>query len=130
MPLLLYICSKIEAMLSIQLFRQEKELVLAGLQKKNFSNIALVDTIIEVDELRRTAQQENDALAAIVNAASKEIGALMGKGDKEAAEALKQQVAQHKDQAKALQAKLSELDAKLQELLISLPNLPHSTVPV
>lgn len=130
MPLLLYICSKIEAMLSIQLFRQEKELVLAGLQKKNFSNIALVDTIIEVDELRRTAQQENDALAAIVNAASKEIGALMGKGDKEAAEALKQQVAQHKDQAKALQAKLSELDAKLQELLISLPNLPHNTVPV
>lgn len=130
MPLLLYICSKIESMLSIQLFRQEKELVLAGLQKKNFSNTALVDTIIEVDELRRTAQQENDALAAIVNAASKEIGALMGKGEKEAAEALKQQVAQHKDQAKALQAKLSELDAKLQELLISLPNLPHSSVPV
>jgi seryl-tRNA synthetase len=116
-------------MLSIQLFRQEKELVLAGLQKKNFSNTALVDAIIEVDELRRTAQQENDALAAIVNAASKEIGALMGKGEKEAAEALKQQVAQHKDQAKALQTKLSELDARLQELLISLPNLPHQSVP-
>jgi seryl-tRNA synthetase len=116
-------------MLSIQLFRQEKELVLAGLQKKNFSNTALVDSIIEVDELRRTAQQENDALAAIVNAASKEIGALMGKGEKEAAEALKQKVAQHKDQAKALQTKLSELDARLQELLISLPNLPHQSVP-
>ena len=129
MPLLLYICSKIESMLSIQLFRQEKELVLAGLQKKNFSNTALVDSIIEVDELRRTAQQENDALAAIVNAASKEIGALMGKGEKEAAEALKQQVAQHKDQAKALQTKLSELDTRLQELLISLPNLPHQSVP-
>jgi seryl-tRNA synthetase len=117
-------------MLSIQLFRQEKELVLAGLQKKNFSNTALVDAIIEVDELRRSAQQENDALAAIVNAASKEIGALMGKGEKEAAEALKQQVAQHKDQAKALQTKLSELDARLQELLISLPNLPHQSVPI
>ena len=129
MPLLLYICSKIESMLSIQLFRQEKELVLAGLKKKNFINTALVDSIIEVDELRRTAQQENDALAAIVNAASKEIGALMGKGEKEAAEALKQQVAQHKDQAKALQTKLSELDARLQELLISLPNLPHQSVP-
>jgi len=129
MRLLLYICSKIESMLSIQLFRQEKELVLAGLQKKNFSNTALVDSIIEVDELRRTAQQENEALAAIVNAASKEIGALMGKGEKEAAEALKQQVAQHKDQAKALQTKLSELDARLQELLISLPNLPHQSVP-
>ena len=129
MPLLLYICSKIESMLSIQLFRLEKELVLAGLQKKNFSNTVLVDSIIEVDELRRTAQQENDALAAIVNAASKEIGALMGKGEKEAAEALKQQVAQHKDQAKALQTKLSELDARLQELLISLPNLPHQSVP-
>ncbi len=61
MPLLLYICSKIESMLSIQLFRQEKELVLAGLQKKNFSNTALVDSIIEVDELRRTAQQGNRA---------------------------------------------------------------------
>ena len=129
MRLLLYICSKIESMLSIQLFRQEKDLVLAGLKKKNFSNTALVDSIIEVDELRRTAQQENDALAAIVNAASKEIGALMGKGEKEAAEALKQKVAQHKDQAKALQTKLSELDARLQELLISLPNLPHQSVP-
>lgn len=129
MRLLLYICSKIESMLSIQLFRQERDLVLAGLKKKNFSNTALVDSIIEVDELRRTAQQENDALAAIVNAASKEIGALMGKGEKEAAEALKQQVAQHKDQAKALQTKLSELDARLQELLISLPNLPHQSVP-
>jgi seryl-tRNA synthetase len=129
MRLLLYICSKIESMLSIQLFRQEKDLVLAGLKKKNFSNTALVDSIIEVDELRRTAQQENEALAAIVNAASKEIGALMGKGEKEAAEALKQQVAQHKDQAKALQTKLSELDARLQELLISLPNLPHQSVP-
>jgi seryl-tRNA synthetase len=53
----------------------------------------------------------------------------MGKGEKEAAEALKQQVAHHKDQAKALQTKLSELDARLQELLISLPNLPHQSVP-
>ena len=58
-------------MLSIQLFRQNKELILEGLKKKNFKEPELVDRIISVDERRRALQVENDALASSQNAAAK-----------------------------------------------------------
>ena len=58
-------------MLSIHLFRNEKERVLDGLRKKNFKETDLVDTIISTDEKRRQIQAESDGLAAEINAASK-----------------------------------------------------------
>jgi seryl-tRNA synthetase len=87
-------------MLPIHLFRQNKELILEGLKKKNFKEPELVDQIIALDEHRRRIQVENDAIAASINAASKNIGQLMAKGNKEESEQLKAQVATHKDQAK------------------------------
>jgi seryl-tRNA synthetase len=117
-------------MLPIHLFRQNKELILAGLKKKNFKEPELVETIISLDEHRRQIQLENDNLAAAINTASKSIGQLMAKGDKEAAEQLKEQVAQHKEQAKELSQRLSILESEQHDVLIRLPNLPHSSVPV
>lgn len=116
-------------MLPIQLFRQNKELILEGLKKKNFKEPELVDTIIELDERRRQAQAENDTLAASVNAASKSIGQLMAKGEKEEAEKMKAQVGQHKEQMKELAQKLADLEHELHETIVKLPNLPHSSVP-
>lgn len=117
------------AMLSLQLFRQNKELVLAGLKKKNFKNPELVDTIIQIDERRRHIQVENDSLAASINAASKSIGMHMAKGEKAEAELLKEKVSLHKEQAKELSKKLEELDTELQDALVRIPNMPHSSVP-
>jgi seryl-tRNA synthetase len=116
-------------MLSIQLFRQNKELVLAGLKKKNFKELELVDKIISLDEQRRHIQLQNDNLAASVNAASKNIGQLMAKGNKEEAEKLKAEVAQHKDQSKELSQQLAEVEAELHNIMVRLPNLPNSSVP-
>lgn len=116
-------------MLPIQLFRQNKDLVLEGLKKKNFKNPELVDTIISLDEARRQAQVESDSVAASINAASKSIGQLMAKGEKEEAEKLKAEVASNKDKAKELSQKVDTLGAELDELIVQLPNLPHSTVP-
>ncbi|MBS1687743.1 MAG: serine--tRNA ligase, partial [Bacteroidetes bacterium] len=116
-------------MLAIQLFRQNKELVLAGLKKKNFKEPELVDKIIALDEQRRHIQLQNDNLSASINAASKNIGQLMAKGNKEEAEKLKAEVAQHKDQSKELTQKLSEVEAELHNIMVRLPNLPHSSVP-
>ncbi len=69
-------------MLPIHLFRQNKELVLEGLKKKNFKELELVDKIANIDERRRALQVENDALASSQNAAAKSIGQLMAKGIK------------------------------------------------
>ncbi|XZF12973.1 serine--tRNA ligase [Chitinophagaceae bacterium MMS25-I14] len=116
-------------MLPIHLFRQNKELILEGLKKKNFKEPELVDAIIELDERRRHLQVENDNLAASINSASKNIGQLMGKGDKEGAETLRAEVATHKEQSRQLSAHLAELETQLHDLVVRIPNLPHSTVP-
>lgn len=116
-------------MLPIQLLRQNKEFVLEGLKKKHFKELNLVEEIISIDEKRRQIQVENDTLAASINAASKNIGQLMGQGKKEEAEALKADVAKHKEQTKELGEKLSQLEKEQHELMIKLPNLPHSSVP-
>lgn len=116
-------------MLPIQLFRQNKELVLDGLKKKHFKDLSLVDKVIELDEQRRQLQQENDTLAASINSASKSIGALMAKGQKEEAEMLKADVAKHKEQARETASRLEKLEMEFHDTLIQFPNLPHASVP-
>jgi seryl-tRNA synthetase len=116
-------------MLPIQLFRQNKELVLQGLAKKNFKETELVDQIIETDERRRQYQAEHDNLAASVNAISKQIGMLMAKGEKEQAEAMKAQVTAQKENITDLINKTNELEQLLHDTLVRLPNLPHDSVP-
>jgi seryl-tRNA synthetase len=117
-------------MLPINIFRQNKELILQGLAKKNFKETELVDKIIETDERRRLMQVEHDNLAASVNAASKQIGQLMAKGEKEQAEQMKLQVAQHKEKIKELVTTLGNIEQELHDDMVRLPNLPHASVPV
>jgi seryl-tRNA synthetase len=116
-------------MLPIQLFRTNKELILEGLKKKNFKEPELVDKIIDIDEQRRKLQVENDNLAAMVNSTSKSIGMHMAKGEKDQAELLKEKVGLHKEQIKDVADKLGNLETELQDILVRLPNLPHSSVP-
>lgn len=117
-------------MLQIQLFRTDKNRIIEGLQKKNFKDLQIVDEIIALDEHKRTIQQQSETLSAAANAASKSIGQLMASGKKEEAEQKKQEVAQQKEQAKDLSNQLAEAEQKLHDLIISLPNLPHHSVPV
>jgi seryl-tRNA synthetase len=116
-------------MLSIQLFRQNKDLILEGLKKRNFKEPELVDKVIGLDEQRRQLQVQNDTIAASVNSASKNIGQLMAKGNKEEAEQLKTEVAQHKEQLKTISQQLTDVENELHDTIIRLPNLPHSSVP-
>jgi seryl-tRNA synthetase len=116
-------------MLPIHLFRQNKELVLQGLAKRNFKEPELVDAVAELDEKRRRMQVDHDTLAASINTASKLIGQHMAKGEKEQAEALKADVAKHKETVKELVQMLDELERTLHDTLVRLPNIPHSSVP-
>jgi seryl-tRNA synthetase len=116
-------------MLQIQLFRQEKERVVDGLKKKNFKDLHLVDEIIALDEEKRNIQQQVESIAAAGNAAAKLIGQLMASGQKEEAEQKKQEVAQGKERTKELNQQLLDAENRLHDLIVSLPNLPHSSVP-
>ncbi len=120
---------QIQHMLTLQLFRQHKELILEGLKKKNFKDLEIVDSIIAIDEKRRHIQVQNDEIATVVNAASKTIGMLMGQGKKEEAEALKIEVSNKKEEAKSIAQELAALEEEQQRFLIRLPNLPHASVP-
>lgn len=116
-------------MLPLHLFRQDKDRILQGLKKKNFKEPELVDRIIETDERRRQLQAENDRIAASLNAASKEIGQLMAKGEAETAAQKKAEVSSYRDRSREIGTQLSETELELNELLVRLPNLPHESVP-
>jgi seryl-tRNA synthetase len=116
-------------MLQINFIRQNAELVKERLAVKNFSDIGLVDKILKSDEELRKLKTETETLQASMNAVSKEIGMLMSKGDKAAAEQKKQEVAQHKATLQQLNEQLTAAEKAFQDDIIMLPNLPHTSVP-
>jgi seryl-tRNA synthetase len=110
--------------------RDNRELTIAGLQKKHYKDAEkAVDLIIELDQRRREVQQELDNVLAESNNKAKEIGALMKSGQKEAAEAAKAETAVLKERSKALDDRHKEIEQTLLDELVKLPNLPHESVP-
>ncbi|MBL7701725.1 MAG: serine--tRNA ligase [Ferruginibacter sp.] len=116
-------------MLQISYIRQNTELVKEKLAVKHFGDLSVVDSILETDEQVRKLKTETEALQAGINVASKEIGMLMGKGEKEAAENKKTEVATNKSLLQNLAQQLADAEKKLHDTLILLPNLPHISVP-
>ena len=115
-------------MLTLQQIRQNPEAVKAGLLKKYFGQPELVDVIIGLDDQRKKLQLESDNLQAKINSASKEIGLLMGKGQKEEAEQKKQEVASFKAALQPLAEQLTTREQELHQELVRLPNLPAAEV--
>lgn len=116
-------------MLQLNTLRQQPEWVKERLAHKHVKELDIVDRILSIDEKRRTLQTENDELSASINKASKEIGQLMGSGQKEAAEQRKQDVGVWKEKSKQLVEQLQVLEQQQHDELVKLPNLPHESVP-
>jgi seryl-tRNA synthetase len=116
-------------MLQVTYLRQHTQLAKDLLAVKHFSNIDLVDQVIAKDDQRKRLQASFDELQSKVNAASKEIGNHMAKGEKEQAEAIKQNVGAWKLALDPLKIEMGEVEQQLQNLIVQLPNLPHSLVP-
>ena len=117
-------------MLQVSYLRENTDLAKQRLGVKHFPQPGLVDTVIALDDERKALQAGFDDLQSKVNAASKEIGALMAKGEKDKAEAIKQDVAGWKAQLEPLKSKMTDVEANLQQTIVQLPNLPHPLVPV
>ena len=118
-------------MLKVELLRNERERVVEGLKKRNWtsSEISIIDQIIELDDERKGVQTTLDIELAEQNQLARQIGELMKIKNLEEAEALKQRVAQLKDSSKTKEDLLKTIRQSLDDKLITLPNIPHSDVP-
>ncbi|WCT23361.1 serine--tRNA ligase [Acidovorax temperans] len=118
-------------MLDILLLRKDLDTAIARLETRKkpqaFLNVEAFQTL---ESERKTLQTRTEELQAQRNQLSKQIGMLMGKGDKEGAEAAKAQVAASKVELEQSAARLEQIQAELQAMLVAVPNLPHESVPV
>ena len=118
-------------MLDIKFVRENPEAVKENIRKKFQENkLPLVDEVIAIDAELRAAKTEADELRANRNKASKEIGALMGQGKKDEAEAAKKRVTEFADKLAALEVKETELSEKLTKNMMVIPNIIDPSVPV
>ena len=116
-------------MLQLAVLRNETDKVKERLAVKHFKDLELVDEIIRMDDERKKLTFRFDETKAKVNAASKEICMLMGKGQKEEAEARKKEVENFKNELGPIQEELEKVEKQLNEVLVQLPNLPSEKVP-
>ena len=115
-------------MLDIQLLRNDLAGVAARLATRGFE----LDTAAfeQLENQRKALQVQSEEAQAKVNTLSKQIGELMKQGKREEAEAVKAEVAQVKTLQEQLNQDLPRIQAALDDLLLRIPNLPHSSVPV
>src|SRR5438876_325660 len=109
--------------------RENLESVRAALEKRSLPATAL-DDFTRADAERRQVIAESDQLNAERNTASREIGALMKDGQRAEADARRKAVNELKDRIAELDQKCEQAEARIHELLSTLPNVPHETVPV
>ena len=116
-------------MLQINYIRQNASIVKERLAVRNFSNTDLVDELILLDEEIRRQKSVAETLQASVNTASKEIGALMAKGDADAGNAKRNDVAGWKEELAVQKTTLQQAEENFNKKILLLPNLPHADVP-
>ncbi len=118
-------------MLDIKFLRENPDIVKENIRNKfQEDKLPLVDKVIELDAMARKAQQEADGLRASRKKVSKEIGALMGQGKKEEAEAKKAEVAQNAQRLEELSAQEKDLQEKVREIMMVIPNIIDPSVPI
>lgn len=118
-------------MLQVNFIKENKERVLEGLKTRNFKeeDLTLVEQAIELDDERRTTQTQLDETLADRNRLSKEIGALYKAGKRQEADEMKARVSALKEQGAQLEEKLKAAIQSLDHVLLSIPNVPHPSVP-
>ncbi|MCG3722531.1 serine--tRNA ligase [Vibrio cincinnatiensis] len=114
-------------MLDSKLLRTELDETAAQLARRGFK--LDVETIRTLEEQRKSIQVEVENLQSTRNSISKQIGQLMSKGDKEGADAIKQQIGSLGDDLDAKKVELDKVQAQLDAITQSVPNLPDESVP-
>ncbi len=117
-------------MLDIKLIRSNPEYVKERLKTRDEAYALMIDELLAVDEERRKIISEVESLKAEKNKLSKEIGLLFREGKKEEAEKAKEAVQAKNKKIEQLEKELKDIEARFNHILLSIPNIPHESVPV
>jgi len=116
-------------MIQIQRLRAEADQIVEALSKRGVDARATVNSILELDERKRSVQKELDDTLSEANQKAKAIGQLYKEGKAQEANALKVETSGLKEKSKDFTAQLHQLEGEVYELIVSLPNPPQSAVP-
>ena len=117
-------------MLTLKLITENTERVIRGLEKKHFKGAReAIEQVMAIDKQRREAQQQLDQNLSEAKKMAAQIGQLMKAGQREEADAVKQQVAQLKETNHQLDEQMSKAQEELTTLLCQIPNIPYDEVP-
>ena len=117
-------------MLTLKQIYEDKDKVIAGLQKKHFAGAAeAIEQVLALDAQRKAAQQKKDNASAEMNRLSKQIGALIGQGKKDEAMQAKEATAAMKEQIRQFETEMDEAEKAQTALLLTIPNIPYDIVP-
>ena len=117
-------------MLDIKLIRSNPDFVKERLSTRDKAYSKMIDEILAVDEERRALIRELEDLKAEKNRISKQIGVLFREGKKEEAEKAKEEVHAKNKKIDQLERELKDVEKRFNYLLLSVPNIPHPSVPV
>ena len=116
-------------MLQIQRIRQQPEAIIEGLKKRGIDATQTVNDLIDLDAQRRGIRHQMEEKQARSNVLAKEIGQLFKSGKGAEANELKAETGALKQEIKALNEELQSLEEKEHDLILTLPNVPHQSVP-
>ncbi len=116
-------------MLQVNFIREHKQEVIERLAIKNFDAAERITQILELDENRRKVQKNLDDVLSESNKTAKEIGNLFKQGNKSEADSMKELSAKLKSRSKELSEELEAINKQMEEMLVLIPNLPHTSVP-
>ena len=117
-------------MLIVKYIAENKAQVITALAVKNFDATEIVEKVLAFDTERKALKIQSDNAQAEMNSLSKAIGDMFKAGKTEEANKAKAQTADMKENIKELGVKLAEVEKELQSILVLLPNVPHSSVPL
>ncbi len=116
-------------MLTLQQIKSNPAETISRLAVKGFDGREAINKVLELDDLRRELQLDNDNKSAELNKLAASIGSLMKQGKRDEAEQAKAEVATLKDAQRAIAQKLAETEQEQRNLLLTIPNLPCAMVP-
>ena len=117
-------------MLEINFIRENKDLVIDSLSKRNLDSKSMIESVIDLDINKRKIQTELDNTLHESNLISKEIGNLFKAGKKNEAVNLKVKTGELKKRSKELTENLSKVKDELNDILYKIPNIPNKLVPI
>ena len=118
-------------MIDINILRTNPDRVRENIKKKfQDKKLPLVDEVLALDVKNRELKQEGDRIRASRNTLSGQIGKLLKEGKKEEAEAVKKQVADNKVRLEQIETEQAEIDAKVKQIMMTIPNFIANDVPL